>query len=445
MVAAAFLAAAATVWFASPTEGRNGDRETPVVRAVRGAAPAVVNISTKEQYGGSSYHSFGGSDLFDRFFQEFFDSFEPPRHTWQSLGSGVIVDGAKGYILTNHHVIAQASEVKVGLADQREFPAEIVGADPGSDLAVLQIQADDRLPDLKMGDSADVMIGETVIAIGNPFGLNHTVTTGVISAVHRSVRSRDRTFRDFIQTDASINPGNSGGPLLNINGELIGINSAIYDRAEGIGFAIPINKAKRIMADLISYGQVHPPYLGLNLQSLDQRLAAYFNAPSASGVVVTAIDPQSPAEKAGLQRGDVITRLDHHQVESVEDYEDILRGYTARTKVQIKAHRQGRSRSFQVDTREFPDRRAHEIYWDRYGLKIGQPDRESGAPITDVRRGSAAHRTGLKPGDRILRINEIDIHSRDQAVQAMARYRFREGLSMIVTRDGRAYRVSLIP
>ncbi len=197
------------------------------------------------------------------------------RHT--SLGSGVIIDGEKGLILTNAHVIQKAGTIKVVLQDEREFEARIVGADPDSDLAVLKIDSKDRLPAIKMGNSDDLMIGETVIAIGNPFGFSHTVTTGVISAINRSIRAQDRVYHDFIQIDASINPGNSGGPLLNINGDLIGINTAIYAKAQGIGFAIPIGKARKIISDLIQYGEVIHAWIGITVQNMDETLNRYLD------------------------------------------------------------------------------------------------------------------------------------------------------------------------
>jgi S1-C subfamily serine protease len=229
--------------------GHELNRETAVVKAVRQVSPAVVNISSAYEVRKrtSPFSGFGLNPFFDEFFRDFFDPRFERRQQNTSLGSGVIIDGEKGLILTNAHVIQKTGTIKVVLQDERDFEARIVGADPDSDLAVLKIDSKDRLPAIKMGSSEDLMIGETVIAIGNPFGFSHTVTTGVISAVNRSIRAQDRVYHDFIQIDASINPGNSGGPLLNINGDLIGINTAIYAKAQGIGFAIPIGKARKII------------------------------------------------------------------------------------------------------------------------------------------------------------------------------------------------------
>ncbi|MEA3429209.1 MAG: trypsin-like peptidase domain-containing protein, partial [Thermodesulfobacteriota bacterium] len=226
------------------------ERENPVVRAVRKVSPAIVNINSEYEVRRrvNPFSRFSRDPFFDSFFKDFFDPGFEQRYKRTSLGSGVIIDGKRGLILTNAHVLAKSTTITVILNDERKFDARIIGADPDSDLAVLRISSKDPLPAVEMGDSNDLMIGETIIAIGNPFGFSNTVTTGVISAVNRSIRAKDAVYHDFIQLDASINPGNSGGALLNINGELIGINTAIYAKAQGIGFAIPINKAKRIVS-----------------------------------------------------------------------------------------------------------------------------------------------------------------------------------------------------
>ncbi|MEE9275532.1 MAG: trypsin-like peptidase domain-containing protein, partial [bacterium] len=251
------------------------ERRNPVVLAVESAAPAVVNISTSQVRRGTNPFSQQRNPLAEEFFRNFFG---PPlkKPPGRSLGSGVIIR-ADGYILTNDHVVSGASEIRVHLAGNKIYPARIIGSDPTNDLAVIKIDADEALPHLPMGRSEDLMIGETVIAIGNPFGLQHTVTTGVVSALGRSLGKREKGHRnpaDFIQTDASINPGNSGGPLLNIYGELIGVNTAIFSKAQGIGFAIPINRARRIVGDLIHFGKVRKVWVGLVLQDLTPRLAS---------------------------------------------------------------------------------------------------------------------------------------------------------------------------
>lgn len=420
-------------------------RETPVVRAVRMASPAVVNINTKSVVTQRSPFGFlgRGGDPFEQFFRDFFIPQEREM-TYTSLGSGVIIDGKKGLILTNEHVVTRASEIRVSLADEREFTAEVIGSDPDSDLAVLKIDTKEMLPSLPVGDSSDLMIGETVIAIGNPFGLTHTVTTGVISALNRSVKAEDRVYRDFIQTDASINPGNSGGPLLNINGELIGVNSAIYYKAEGIGFAIPINKAKRIIKDLISYGEVHPAWLGLSLQSLDERLAQYFGVPVRGGVVVTQVDPDGPAAKAGLKKGDVIIKIGRNTVRSLDEYEDLIKSYTHGDQVDLNLYRGKRRQDISVRAQSFPVQKAESIGWNIYGLRV-KDYRKTAVIVDSVRTGSPAHEIGLREGDFLLRINEIKIESKSDYIKAMTRYRLRNGISAVVQRGNRAYHITLRP
>jgi len=257
------------------------NRRDAIVNAVQKVSTAVVNVSSEYEIHSrpSPFSGFGIDPFFDSFFKDFFDPGFRHNDKRTSLGSGVIIDGKRGFILTNAHVISKAEAISVVLQDERTFNAQLVGADPDSDLAVLRIISKEALPAIEMGRSDDLMIGETVIAIGNPFGFSHTVTTGVISALNRSIRTNDTIYHNFIQTDASINPGNSGGPLLNINGDLIGINTAIYAKAQGIGFAIPINKARRIITDLIQYGEVVLSWTGLLLQGMDPDLARYLNVP----------------------------------------------------------------------------------------------------------------------------------------------------------------------
>ena len=237
-------------------------RVTPVVKAVKAVGPAVVNITTatRVQSRGSEL-----DDVFSPLFQRFFNlPLQRPREReYKSLGSGVIIDGKRALVLTNAHVISGAGTIKARLSDGREFTAELVGAGADYDLAVLHLKDAKDLPQAEMGDSTDLMIGETVIAIGNPYGFNHTVTTGVISAVNRSVNTDQGVYSDFVQTDAAINPGNSGGPLVNLLGQVIGINTAIYAKAEGIGFAIPVSKAKRVVSQLLHKGTVSAVWLGL--------------------------------------------------------------------------------------------------------------------------------------------------------------------------------------
>ncbi|MBW2500673.1 MAG: trypsin-like peptidase domain-containing protein, partial [Deltaproteobacteria bacterium] len=269
-------------------------RRTATVEVVEKVGPSVVNITTERIT--QTQSPFGGRRSFDPFFDEFFQNFfEPRQRTVQSLGSGVVFD-REGHVLTNEHVIARADRVRVTLSDGREFDADLVGADPNNDLAVLAIRTEEQLPFTPPGSSDDLMVGEPVIAIGNPFGFSNSVTTGVISATNRSVNAQSHTFHGLLQTDALINPGNSGGPLLNAEGKLIGINSAIYGGAQGIGFAIPIDVARRVIHELLLYGEVHPVWLGLEFQDLDPALRDVMDLPNGlAGALVNRLHAGGPA------------------------------------------------------------------------------------------------------------------------------------------------------
>ncbi|MCP5043236.1 MAG: trypsin-like serine protease, partial [bacterium] len=295
-------------------------RRTAAVRAVEKVGPAVVNITTVRE--DPSFPSREGRHY--EFFRDFARPRDPNADT-QVLGSGVIIDRER-HVLTNAHVIAEASRIRVALADGREYPARLVGAAPNNDLAVLQIETDEELPWVAPGRSDDLMVGEPVIAIGNPFGLfSNTVTTGVISAIDRSVSVEGDYYYGFLQTDASINPGNSGGPLLNAEGTLVGVNTAIYRGGQGIGLAIPIDAAKRVLAELLEHGEIPPPWIGLEFKNLDPELRSVMELPDGmSGTLVTKVEPQSPAEQAGMKRGDIVLAIDGTLVERDRSFFEAL-------------------------------------------------------------------------------------------------------------------------
>src|SRR3989454_9686563 len=339
--AAALLIAALALPAVAAARGAESDpeRRSLVVQAVEKASPAVVNVSTEQVV---ERHASPFPFPQDPFFEDFFRAFigpRPRRLKPTSLGSGVIV-AADGTIMTSVHGIERASRIHVTLADQREFDATLVGADADADIAVVRVKAGGDLPHIPFGSSADLMIGETVIAIGNPFGLSHTVTTGVVSAVGRSLHEEDRTYTDFIQTDASINPGNSGGPLLDIKGELIGINTAIYGKAQGIGFAIPVDRARRVMKDLISYGEVRHAWIGLVVQDLTPDLAQHFGV--RRGVVVAQVEPKSPAEAAGIERGAAITKVNGRDTASRDEFEQRIADHAEGDHLTLTLRREGR-------------------------------------------------------------------------------------------------------
>jgi Do/DeqQ family serine protease len=430
-------------------------RENAVVKAVRKVSPAVVNISSEYEVAQHSnpFFDFGLDPFFDSFFRDLFEPRYERRYKGTSLGSGVIIGGRQGYILTNEHVIARSSRIKVVLKDDREFHAELVGAAPDFDLAVLKIHSDEILPAIEMGNSDDLMIGETVIAIGNPFGFSHTVTTGVISALNRSVQTQDRTYRDFIQTDASINPGNSGGPILNINGDLIGINTAIYSKAQGIGFAIPINKARRVMDDLIKYGEVHIPWLGLFIQDLDPRLALYFKTIQGQGVLISDVMNNSPAQEAGLQPGDVVVAVGNKRVSSKETYRAIIRNFAAGDVIDLVVWKDGNAHTRQVRSRTFPEELAEELAFRTLGVRVREISSllrlrfkiaaKDGVMVTELRPASYLDRIGARPGDVIRRINEVTVKGIDDFKRAVTKYRQKESAALLIQRGNQQYYVTM--
>jgi len=444
-----FFMALLFVLIIMPLGEANGSlRRNAVVLAVEKAGPAVVNISTIVHERVSPRFPFSGND----FFRDFFPDLFAREYARTSLGSGVIIDGIKGYILTNHHVVAKATEIKVITSDQKEYKAKIIGSAPRSDLSVLQIEADKELPDIEMGRSDDLMIGETVIAIGNPFGLSHTVTTGVVSAMNRSVRSEDHIYRNFIQTDASINPGNSGGPLLNIEGELIGINTAIYQKAHGIGFAIPINKAKRIVKELLRAGEVRFPWLGLETQELTSELKNYFGLPKEiTGLIVSDVIQGGPAAGAGVKRGDILLDLEGIPISSSGDYRDALGEFTPSDPLRVTVFRKGKKLGVQVQPATFPLDLALDLVYRRLGIKIGEVDKASrekyglmgGVFITQVRQESESSRVGLERGDLLLKINNMPVNSLDEFNRAISRYRHLPSLTLLVQRGPYGYSLTL--
>jgi Do/DeqQ family serine protease len=389
----------------------------------------------------------------EQFFRDFFSPEMQRKEKRTSLGSGVIIDGTHGFVLTNTHVVEKATTINVMLNDKRDFEATIVGMDPDSDLAVLKIKTDQPLPAIQMGDSDDIMIGESVIAIGNPFGFSHTVTTGVISAINRSIITSDRVFHEFIQTDASINPGNSGGPLLNINGELIGINTAIYAQAQGIGFAIPINRAKRIISDLISFGTVVKPWVGMMVQTIDSKLASYLNI-SKKGVMVKSVDKNGPAEKSGIQKGDIILSIDGKKIYTENDYQLKLNDVSTGQTILVEINRNDNISTTSLKTKRFPIDRALELASQRLGIVVAEVTQKarskyglkasSGVFITELRRGSHLDRIGVNPGDIIHQIDEDQIQNMSDFKEAMVKYRKKPSVVLLVQRGAYFYYINAI-
>jgi Do/DeqQ family serine protease len=389
-------------------------------------SPAVVNISI------SGSVQVNNPLAQDEFFRRFFD-FEAPegRREVEAAGSGVIVDAAKGYILTNHHVIENADRITVTLLDNRSLSARIVGSDKGSDLAVLQV-TDNELKQMPLGDSGKLRVGDYVIAIGNPFGFSHTVTSGIVSALGRSGINRD-AYEDFIQTDASINPGNSGGALVNMSGELVGINSAILSRTGGnigIGFAIPVNMVRSIMEQLISYGSVRRGLLGVGIGDIRPDDAATFGLHDNSGALVNTITPNSAAERAGLKVEDVIVSINGTRVRDSGSLKALIGLLRPGEQVRVGFIRDGREQTVIAELGELPvapviEEPEPELTsqldpaFDGAELVTNVPTGTPGLLVARVEPDSPAWDRGLREGDLITKVNRMTVRSMDDATQML--------------------------
>jgi len=386
--------------------------------------PSVVNISTEGRVSASG-SPFQSDPFFERFFNMIPDS-QPRQRRTQSLGSGVIIDSESGYVVTNHHVIENADQIRVRLDDGRSFEAKVVGADPEADVAVIQIPAQ-GLKAINMGDSDLLRVGDFVVAIGNPFGLSQTATSGIVSALGRS-GLRIESYEDFIQTDASINQGNSGGALVNLRGELIGVNTAILDRGGGnvgIGFAIPVNMVVSLTAQIIEFGEVRRGRLGVHIQDLTPELAQAFGVEAGSGALISKVMPDSAAKAADLREGDVITMVDGRTIKGATELrnviglercdEEIELTYirdrkSFNKKIRIRAVVAESGRGIQI-SESFEGARLEDV--DDSSSQNGQP----GIRVVEVASGSAAWQAGLRSGDIILSVNRQWVFSLDDLVQ----------------------------
>ena len=428
------------------------------VEVAKKVQPAVVNVTTEKTITMKSWERFGDDFFKGSPFEDFFRGFGfPPRERGKeyrqkqrSGGSGVIVD-KEGYILTNNHVVEGADKVKVRLNDGREFTATVKGQDPRTDLSVLHIKAKD-LPVAILGDSDKLEVGEWAIAIGSPFGLEHTVTVGVISAKGRSGLGTG-TYEDFIQTDASINPGNSGGPLINIDGEVVGINAMIIQPGTGIGFAIPINMAKQILNDLIKQGKVVRPWLGISVQDLTPEMMEYFKVKEKEGVLVGQVYPGTGAEKAGLASGDIIKSVDDKAIKNVNELVKEIQKKKVGQKVKLSIIRDGKGMTIEVTTTSMPDKpelpkekegeeklgaRVQELT-PQLALKYQISGIKRGVVVIGVEEGSVADEIGFEEGDVILEINRKKIETLKDFEKAVKDANIEKGILFHLHRKGSSF------
>lgn len=431
------------------------------------SGPAVVNIRTEKttQSGDRMFrhffsNPFGNKDPFEDFFKQFQENIPQRDYKQRSLGSGFLIS-PDGYIVTNNHVIEGADKIQVKIKNGEEYDAEIVGRDPNTDLALIRIVAEKPLPFIRMGDSEALKVGEWVVAIGSPFGLEQTVTAGIVSAKGRVIGSG--FYDDFIQTDASINPGNSGGPLINLAGEVVGINTAIVASGQGIGFAIPVNLAKGIIEQLKKDGTVSRGWLGVEIQPLDKAMAEYHGLAEAKGVYVVRAIEGDPAYAAGIRSGDVITHINGERINDTRDLTFKIAATKAGDKVRISVLREGKKREFTVkvakrsenlaqrdagksddttasgtDDLGFSLQNLDEALAERMGLS-----RKNGVLVAEVEAKSTAGRAGFRKGDILSEINHNKINTVEEYKKILKKINKDERLQFLVQRRGQFLVISI--
>jgi Do/DeqQ family serine protease len=418
----------------------------PMVKRV---SPSVVNIATR----GTIKEQPGRNPLLDDpFFRRFFDvpqDSKPRERQFQSAGSGVIVDAKNGYIITNHHVVENASEITITLLDNRTFSAKVIGSDEGADVAVLQAKQP-NLTAMPLGDSAKLEVGDYVVAIGNPFGLQHTVTAGIVSALGRSgINPESNGYEDFIQTDASINPGNSGGALVNLRGELVGVNSAILSRTGGnigIGFAIPVNMVRSVMDQLIRYGQVKRGVLGVQLYSVNADIAKEFGLTETTGALVAGVAQGSAAERAGIKTGDIITSLNGVTMKSSGELRNAIGMLHVGDKVDLGLLREGKPRKVTALIAERSEEHSEvespspaDIHRGLDGADLADAPDGSGVVVNKVQEASAAAQAGIRANDVIVGVGRTPVSNMKSFSEAV------KGASVLVLKIHRGSDTFLLP
>lgn len=424
---------------------------------VNEAKPSIVNISTTAVIRGpggqgpmmgpnNPFKDFFGDDFFDKFF----GNGGRREYKQRSLGSGFVID-REGYILTNNHVVEKATTIKVKLSDDKEYDARIIGRDPKTDIALIKIDVRQSLPVAVLGDSEALQVGDWVVAIGNPFGLEHTVTAGIVSAKSRIIGAGP--YDQFIQTDASINPGNSGGPLLNLKGEVVGINTAIVSGGQGIGFAIPINVAKDMLSQLKSKGKVARGWLGVVIQKMTPEIAKSFGLKESEGALVADVMEQSPADKAGIKRGDVIISYNGKRIKDNETLPRLVAATEIGTKAKVVLFRDKKQMEVTVVIGELQEEglrasRKTEVEKD-LGLVVQDITAEiakhlnlkdkKGVIVTDVIPGSPAQEADIRSGDVIREIGRKPIRSVAEFKEAVKRSNVKEGIVMLIQRENATF------
>lgn len=433
-----FILLFALILAALPAHASQAQRRTPIVAAVELAGPAVVNIRTEQivERQRSPFFGFGGS-LFDEFFREFS---APRSYTTQALGSGVLIDSS-GLILTNAHVINRASKIFVALQGMsKEIEAKLVGKDERLDLALVRIARQNKhdYPFLPLGRSDDLMLGEPVIAIGNPLGLGRSITTGVVSGPLRALTLSEDFMAVFIQTDALINPGNSGGPLINLEGKLIGINTAIARQAQGIGFSIPVGIIRRVLPDLKKYGSVRRSFLGVIPGLTGEQFAA---SRGYGGVLVTEVVPDSPAEKAGVELADVILTVDDVPVETPGELLNILSSYAPGSSLKLEFLRGVKQNSRAIVLSGFPDGYALQYASQTFGFTV--EERNGRLQVADIVDGGPADSVGMRHGDLLAQIGGEKVQKIDTYARIMEEQFGRMPLQFLIVRGNQGYYVDL--